>query len=153
MHVKVEPSGCCERKGLVQVRFCMYLDPEDYGYASHHIQMPVIPAEGYPGKVGTFGIPIDRDDYRKWVESLPKAWQNNPFHNHLIYVEPDATDKEIMNIGEAFLHEAYIKWACEQKLDLMNQPSEFPATITSARLSAIGTRVQSLKSTALERKI
>ena len=26
MFVRVEPTGCHERKGLVQVRFCMYLD-------------------------------------------------------------------------------------------------------------------------------
>lgn len=153
MYIKVEPSGCCERKGLVQIRFCMYLDPKDYGYEKHHIQLPVIPKEGYQGKVNAIGIPADMDDYKKWVGGLPTTWQNNPFHNHFIYVEPDTTDKEIMDIGEAFLHEAYIKWACDEKLDLKNEPTTYPSTIDITRLSAINTKVQSLKMTILERKI
>ena len=51
MRVKVEPSGCCERKGLVQVRFSMYLEPEDYGYDKHYVQVLIIPEGGYTGKV------------------------------------------------------------------------------------------------------
>lgn len=153
MYVKVEPSGCCEHKGLVQVRFCLYLDPEDYGYEKHHVQLPVIPEEGYQGEVDKTEVPTNQEDYKKWIDSLPKVWQNNPFHNHFMLVEPDTTDKEIMDIGEAFLNEAYIKWATDSKLDLVNQPVAFPSTVTSERLSAITTKVQSLKSVPIERKL
>ncbi len=119
MRVKIELSGCTQRKGLVQVRFAMYLDPDDYGYDVHHFEV-----EG--------------------------EWQSNPFHNHFIYVEPDTPDKEIMDIGEAFLHEAYIKWASDEKLDLKNPPFAFPATFDR---DALATKVQSLKTTKLERKV
>ena len=32
MYVKIEKSGCCERKGMVQVRYSFYLEDGDYGY-------------------------------------------------------------------------------------------------------------------------
>ena len=152
MYVKVEPSGCCERKGLVQIRFCMYLDKGDYGYNVHHIQVPVIPEEGYQGEVGEEGRPKDEEDYRKWIDSLPKIWQTNPFHNHFIYVEPETTDEEIMDIGEAFLQEAYIKWACGEKLDLKNPPVKYPEFVNEERRQAVETKVIHLRETILERR-
>jgi len=121
MFVKVEPSGCCERKGLVQIRFCMYLDPTDYGYEKHHTE-------------------IDGE------------WQDNPFHNHFIYVEPGTTDKEIAEIGKAFLAEAYIKWEGEEKLDLKNPPVTRPLDIDNARIKACEAKVKHLKETVLERQ-
>lgn len=150
MFVKIEPSGCTERKGLVQVRFAMYLDKGDYGYDVHHILVPVIPPEGYQGEVDETGSPVDVDAYNAWENSLPKAWRNNPFHNHFIYVEPETTDKVIMDIGEAFLNEAYTKWASEEKLDLKNPRVEFPPYFDKAKIEA---KVQYLKVTVLERKL
>ena len=32
MYFEIEPSGCCERNGMVQVRYSFYLDMEDEGY-------------------------------------------------------------------------------------------------------------------------
>lgn len=153
MYVKVEPSGCCERKGLVQIRFCMYLDEGDYGYNAHHVQVPVIPEEGYQGEVDEEGVPKDWKDYQKWIDSLPKIWQTNPFHNHFIYVEPDTTDNEIMDIGEAFLQEAYIKWSRDEKLDLKNPPIKFPEFVNQERRSAVEAKVNHLKETILEREL
>ena len=150
MYIKVEPTGVCERKGLVQIRFCMYLDEGDYGYEKHHIQVPVVPKEGYRGKVDELGSPIDRENYQTWIDSLPKVWQTNPFHNHFIYVEPKTSDEEIMDIGEAFLHEAYIKWACEEKLDIKNPPIQYPVSFDVVKVEA---KVQHLKVTSLERKL
>ena len=152
MRVKVEPTGCCERKGMVQVRFCMYLEPGDYGYDKHHVQVPVIPEEGYQGKVDERGSPIDIEDYNKWLDSLPKEWQNNPFHNHFIYVEPNATDKQILDIGEAFLTEAYQKWAAHTFPDLKNKPHTKPV-VDNARIAACETKAQHLKNTLLERQV
>jgi hypothetical protein len=103
MYVKIEPSGVCERKGMVQVRYCMYLESGDYGYDKHYVEVPVIPEGGYPGKVDEMGRPIDSTDYQKWIDGLSKVWQNNPFHNHFVYVEPTATDKE--KIGRASCRE------------------------------------------------
>lgn len=118
MLIRVEPTGCCERKGMVRIRFCMYLERGDYGY----------------------------------------AWQNNPFHNHFIYVEPDTTDEEIMDIGEAFLDEAYIKWdsglnLASSEYQLRNDalPFKKPLTVNKARLKAIADKVKHLKTTVLER--
>ena len=153
MFVKIEPTGCCERKGMVQVRFCMYLEPSDYGYDKHHIQVPVIPESGYPGELNDMGVPLDIGDYDSWLASLPKVWQDNPFHNHFVYVEPDTTDKEIMDIGGAFLKEAYTKWGCEEKLELRNPPVGFYPSVGSARARAVQDKVQHLKKVPLERRV
>jgi len=174
MRVEIEPSGCTERRGLVQIRFAMYLSPSDYGYDVHHVQVPVIPEGGYPGETkrityrdvmdedlgliavsfddpaGEATVPVDSDAYDTWYAGLPRVWQTNPFHNHFIYVEPDTPDNEIMDIGEAFLHEAYTKWASDEKPDLKNPPVAFPATFDSG---ALATRVQHRKATKLERKV
>lgn len=37
MIVKIEPTGCCERKGLMQIRFSFYLEPGEHGYNIHHM--------------------------------------------------------------------------------------------------------------------
>ena len=124
MYVKVEPTGCCERKGMVQVRFCFFLDPTDYGYEKHHVK-------------------IDGE------------WQDNPFHNHFIYVEPDTIDKEIAEIGKAFLAEAYIKWATDSKLDLVNDalPFKKPAVVTESRITECDVRAESIKAITAEVKV
>ncbi len=109
MFVKVEPSGCCERKGLVQIRFCMYLGESDYGYEKHHILRPIIPPEGYTGEMDGLS-PKDIEDYQNWLDSLPKVWQTNPFHNHFIYVEPEISDEEIMAQMQFHLPNFYAAW-------------------------------------------
>jgi hypothetical protein len=155
MYVKVEPSGCCERRGMVQIRFCMYLESTDYGYDKHHVQVPVIPEGGYPGRVDAEGMPTNQKQYDKWLASLPKVWQTNPFHNHFILVEPETTDGEIMDIAVAFLHEAYIKWSTDSKLDLVNDalPFKKPEIIDDTRIANCETRMQSIKAIIMERKV
>lgn len=150
-YVKIEPSGCCEYKGLVQIRFCMYLEPKDYGYDRHHVTVPIIPEKGYEGKINNMGQPDDIDDYNKWIASLPATTQDNPFHNHFIYVTPDTTEKEIMDIGEAFLNEAYIKWGQDAKLDLNNDAMTIEKK--EAYSATIVDKVSSVKSITAERKI
>ena len=39
MHFKVEKTGCTERKGMVQIRYCLYLDPKDYGYDKQYVEV------------------------------------------------------------------------------------------------------------------
>jgi hypothetical protein len=137
MYVKIEPSGCCERKGMVQIRLAMYLDLGDYGYDKRYLQLPVIPKDGYPGKVDARGNPINQKDFDIWLSSLPKVWRNTDFHNHFIQVEPTTTDEEIKEIAQAYLEESYVKWA--QDLDLGSEEYQprnysviFPHNVTKS---------------------
>lgn len=128
----------------------MYLESSDYGYEKHYVQVPVIPEEGYQGKLDDYGDPIDIKVYQEWFNSLPKIWQHNPFHNHFIYIKPEISDKEVMDIGQAFLEEAYIKWSCDERLDLKNPKVEYPI---SFNIAEIEDRIQHLKDLGLERVI
>ncbi len=134
-YVKIEPSGCCERKGMVQVRFSMYLELGDYGYDKHHVQIPI-------------GIKEGMSDSE--IDELPKSWQDNPFHNYFIYVEPDTSESEIMDIAEAFLHEAYIKWSCDSVLDLNSNALAFKP---SKNTEAINEKVEPVKAITSVRRI
>lgn len=151
MYVKVEPSGCCGHKGMVQVRFSMYLDPDDYGYALQHIEVPILSSsDRYPGEVGEGGL-LNKTEFKKWIDEFPKEWRDMPFHNHFVYVPPDTTDNEILDIGEAFLHEAYIKWAMDENRDLNN--NDLPFNKQEYDPVAILAKVTHLHSTILERKL
>lgn len=136
---------------MVQIRYCLYLDPDDYGYDKHYVEVPIIPEEGYQGKVGEMGVPIDQDDYDKWFSELPTEMQNNPFHNHFVQVEPDITDAEILYIGEVALIEAKRKWDKDEKVLVKNEPFqriEFP---TVERLSECQDKLDDIKSKDLKK--
>ncbi len=104
-YAKLEPTGCAARKGKVQLRFSFYLEPDDPRYEEHHVQVPVIPEGGYPGEVDAEGSPVDQEHYNSWLESLPKEWRDNPFHNHFVYLDADATDAEIKQLMAESLDE------------------------------------------------
>jgi len=123
VYAKIEPSGTCERKGLVQIRLCFYLDKDDYGYEKHHIL-------------------IDKETY-----------QDNPFHNHFIYVEPDTSNKEIMTLAEAYLHEAGVKWSTGEKIDCKNYGVSFYQNVSKDRLTACADKVSTVKAITTEVKI
>ncbi len=108
---KIEPTGCTVRKGKVQLRFSFYLEPGDARYEEHHVQVPIIPEGGYPGEVNAEGAPVDQGHYNSWLESLAKEWQDNPFHNHFVYVDADATDAEIRQLMTESLEEFWGIWA------------------------------------------
>jgi len=122
MHFKVEKTGCSVRKGRVQIRYCLYLDPNDYGYEKHYVQVPIVPEEGYQGKVGKMGEPIDQKDYNKWFKALPTKMQNNPFHNHFVQLEPDIVDAEILYVGEVALIESKRNWDKDEYVGIKNIP-------------------------------
>ena len=126
MKAEIETTGCSVRRGAVQLRISLYLDPSDPRYDEHHVQVPVIP-EGENGPEWTGGEPPDENDkgacekwhkeYRayiaeqtEWYDSLPKVWQNNPFHNHFVQVSPDITDGEIKKIVSDTLAEFGGEW-------------------------------------------
>lgn len=108
---RIEPTGISVRNGKVQIRFSFYLDPTDARYEEHHVEVPIIPAEGYPGEVDEEGTPVDPEDYNKWIEGLPKKWQNNPFHNHFVRVSPDVTDEDVIKLLKDSLDEFYGIWS------------------------------------------
>lgn len=41
----------------------------------------------------------------------PDGWQDNPFHNHFVYVDADATDAEIRQLMTESLEEFWGIWA------------------------------------------
>jgi len=125
MYFKVNPTGCNERKGLVEVRYDLYLDPTDYGYPEHYVQVPVMPEGGYPGKVDAMVAPVDQEDYAKWFAGLERAWQNNPFCCHFCQFEPEVTDEEILFVGELALDMAYKNWQAGDLHKNKNEPVQF----------------------------
>lgn len=107
---RIEPTGCCVHKGKIQLRFSFYLEPSDPRYEEHHIKVPIIPAEGYPGEVDAMGNLVNIEDYINWTETLPKEWQNNPFHNHFVYVDADVTDGKIKQLIRESYDEFFGIW-------------------------------------------
>jgi hypothetical protein len=110
-YAKLEPTGCAVRMGKVQLRIAMYLESDDPRYEEHHVQVPIIPEGGYPGEVDAEGSPVVQENYNSWLESLPKEWQDNPFHNHIVYVDADVMDDEISQLLAESLEEFYGIWA------------------------------------------
>ena len=150
MYYKVEPSGCCERKGMVQIRFSFYLEPGDYGYDKHHVEVPIIPKDGYPGKVDEVGSPYDMEDYIMWIDKLPTEWVNNPFHNHFCLLDPDVSDVYIHTKGKDFLRAAKADWDRDTQPNVINAKVIISKVIDSERLSACATKIDSLKNNMLQ---
>jgi hypothetical protein len=112
MYYKIEKSGCCERKGMVQIRYCFYLDKEDYGYEKHYIDVPIIPED--------FDYKRDEKIIEEEIKKLPTEKKLTPFHNHFSYFSPEATDKEIKDAGDKFLNEAYDFWKKDEFPNVQN---------------------------------
>ncbi len=145
-YAKVEPKGCVERHGNVQVKLSFYLEPGDARYNEHHVRMPVVPPEGYPDEVDEQGVPADLVAYQSWWESLPKAWQTNPFHNHLMHVPPETTDEEIQAAARLHLANFYAVWAAGRPINAGWKNRTKPARDFSlAKLSACEVRVATVK--------
>jgi hypothetical protein len=148
-YVKIEPSGCgVSKKGMVEIRFAMYLEPQDYGYDMHHILINVVSDDENMKNAKK----MNDTEYAKWTAALPKEWVDNPFHNHFIQVPPELSDGEIMDIGEAFLHEAYIEWATEGKIILSNRDLLFDKEIKHDELAVLE-RVKQVKMSRSMRKM
>ncbi len=130
MYIKIEPTGTCQRKGMVQVRLCFYLDANDYGYEKHHV--PDI-TEEYTGKP---------EDYQTWLDSLPK--RDNPFHNHFIQVPPDASDKEIVALAKDYLKLTYDKWVKGEQIKLSNMV-QWPSKVDAARIATCEAKAEQFK--------
>lgn len=117
MFFKINKTGCNIRKGLVQVRYDLYLDEKDYNYEAHYVDVPDISKfDGTP------------EEYEKWLETAPMIKQHNPFCCHFCQFNADVTDEEILYVGELALDMAYKNW-CKDDLHLnKNLPVKFDAT-------------------------
>jgi hypothetical protein len=145
MFFKVNITGCQERKGLVEVRYDLYLDPTDERYSEHYVQVPVIPKEGYTGKVDEMGSPVDQADYDKWLDGLKRVYQHNPFCCHFCQFEPTVTDAEIEYVGKLALDMAYKNWVNDNLKANKNEPVTFSTSQT--KIAACATRVATIKET------
>lgn len=144
MYYKINPTGCTERNGLVQVRFDCYLEPADAGYAEHHVTVPIM-TEPYPGKVDAEGIPEDQKDFDKWIASLPTETRDNPFCCHFRCFEPDVTDADLVKAGDEILTMAGANF---QKGDLkQNTNPKVTFTTNLSKITASLNRVESIKTT------
>ena len=114
MYYKIEPTGVCERKGYVQIRYSFFLEPEDHNYEKHYVEVPNIPED--------FNYERDDEEILADVEKLPKKKQLNPFHNHFYYFEDNVTDEAIDKTGKSLLKEFYKQWKEDRKLNLKNRP-------------------------------
>ncbi|KKM24064.1 hypothetical protein LCGC14_1608900 [marine sediment metagenome] len=109
MIAKFNPTGTHVHKGFLKVRIDLYPDIGDKTYAIHHVQVPVIPPEGYQGKVDKEGNPVDQNDYDNWIDSLPKVWQLNPALCHFIRIKEASTKADLTDYLEQICNPTVIK--------------------------------------------
>jgi len=149
MNFRVEPTGCCEKGGFIQVRYCLYLDESDYKYDRHNFPVYVIPKDGYPGEVYENGDPVDAVEYEKWIKKQPIVRIRNPFHNHFCYFEPTVTDEEILFVGEIVLQKAKQDWEKDNIPNIKNDLVVFD--FSSEKKVLCLDRLEQIKSTELKR--
>ncbi len=131
---KIEKSGCCEHKGLCQVRADFYWDEKDPAYSL--TECKIYPEKGYEGKVdGIMGAPVDLKDYKKWENALPTEMKHLPFHSHFVYFQDTVKDDEIL-----FCFELALDWRVK------NQPMKNVKPVWNLSKSIVGkARIDSVK--------
>jgi hypothetical protein len=143
MYYKINPTGCGEKKGLVEIRFDCFFEEHEPEYAKHYFTFPVWPESGYPGKVDEVGDPIDNNNYIKWRESLPTESHENPFVCHFRCFEPDITDEDILKAAEEILTMSYKNYKDGDLGKNKNEPIEFSTSIVKIQASL--SRAESVK--------
>ena len=119
MYAKVNPSGCAERHGLVQVRLDLFLEAGDARYNDSRFYVVDETSrkylKGYTGKVNPDGSPVDEGAYATWEASLPRVWQKERcFHHHIIYLDPyTLKDEQITAAMALHLPNFYKAWTEE----------------------------------------
>ena len=107
---KINLSGCEVRKGKVKLRFDFFLEPGDPRYEEYYLLLPIVPEEGYTGRVNEMGEPVNQNDYNKWLNKLPKQWQNTPCHSHKDYIDIDDDYSAIEKLMNESLAEFFSMW-------------------------------------------
>jgi hypothetical protein len=99
--------------GMVNISASFYLEKGDEGWdkyqAEHHVTVSII-TEHYQGKVDEEGSPVDQEDYNKWIASLPTQERDNPFCNHSMQFEANATEEEILWCFEFALAQTHLNY-------------------------------------------
>ena len=93
--MRLNPTGTHSQHGYMKVRIDFYPRKTDRTYSTHHVQVPIIPEEGYPGAKDDKGNPVDEWAYNFWLESLPKEWQDNPCLCHFIKIGDADTQESL----------------------------------------------------------
>lgn len=145
MYFKINPTGCGEKNGCVEVRFDCYLESSDADYAKHHVTVPDMSAGKYEGKVDESGFPVDVDDYKKWVATLPTITKDNPFCCHFRCFSPEVTDEELVASGESILAMAHTNFRNGELRNNSNPKADFTSNITKIQASL--SRVEAIKVT------
>ncbi len=103
MQIVFNSSGTHVHKDALKVRLDLYPSETDKSYSQNYIYVPVIPETGYPGKVDKEGNPINQEDYKKWLDSLPHIWKLNPCLSVFVKVDENIT-KELLTqyIGDIY---------------------------------------------------
>lgn len=153
MYYKIEPSGCAEHKGLCEVRYDLFLEPADEGYSEHHVTVPIFPAEGYQGEVGEMGQPVDREDYDKWVASLPTETRDNPYCCHFVQFEPNVTDEEVLFVGELALDMGGKNWATRELHKNKNIPCNLLSRAIYDQAKSVATASKVSEEEALAKRL
>lgn len=89
--IKVNPTGTHIQHGFLKGRVDIFPGPTDRSYPIHYVDKPVIPLGGYPGEVDARGNPVDREDYIRWLRSLPTIKVLNPMFCHFVKINPNTT--------------------------------------------------------------
>ncbi len=119
---KFNPTGTHVKDGRLKVRIDIYPNPGTKTYDIHHIEVPVIPPEGYPGEVDKDGNPLNYEDYETWLESLPKVWQTNPFLCHFIVIDKDMFRDALEQYVKEIFDQATLT-ALDDELSKVDQPT------------------------------
>lgn len=136
MYFKITKVG--EQKytdmGMINVCAAFYLEPGDAGYdkyvAEHFVTIPIIPKDGYTGKIDKETGKPDVTEYNNWLATLPTTQRFNPFCNHFMQFEPTVTEEEILYCFEWALpmtQANYIKDDLKCNVDgvTVNQPINY----------------------------
>jgi hypothetical protein len=90
-HCIVKFRGAHIQHDCLKAGIAVFPADSDRAYALHYVPRPIIPKGGYPGALDGKGIPIDEDDFRTWLESLPTRMELNPVFTHFIRISPTTT--------------------------------------------------------------
>ncbi len=140
MIAKFNSTGTHVHKDFLKVRIDLFPDVGDKTYSIHHIQVPVIPPEGYLGEVDEEESPVVQSDYDNWINGLPKVWQLNPALCHFINIKADTTFLQLTEM----VKEIFDKATLAQLDDLLSQPVINLKGVTKLKTQIITDKVASV---------
>lgn len=148
----IEKSGVCAHKGMLQVRYDVYLDPGDPFYDQYFIEKPIIPEDMQAMYDARFAAVQDDEqalavllqEYDQYIQSLFMAPVQIPCHGHFCYFDPDVTDEELAYIGDVIVDLVSAQWDGETRPVIRNLPVEFQTEIDEYRAAALAARVEEI---------